>query len=88
MKLDKQVMANAFALATAILWTLCTLVVWLLPDFTWQVTEWWMHGMDITPMRSWNITLNNFLMGGLTLIASAWITGYIFGWSWKKLSGK
>lgn len=87
-KLDKQILANSFALATAILWVLCTLLVWLWPDFTWRVTEWWMHGMDLTAMGGWNLTLNNFLLGGLTLVASAWVTGYTFGWSWEITSRK
>jgi len=29
--------ANAFALATAVIWVLCSVVVWLFPAFSWQV---------------------------------------------------
>jgi uncharacterized membrane protein len=38
-------LANAFALAMAVLWVLCSAVIWLLPSFSWTVTGWWMHGM-------------------------------------------
>lgn len=86
MKLEKTVLANALALATAILWTLCTLFVVLLPDFSMTVVKWWMHGMDIAIMGSWSLDLANFLLGGLALVVSAWVSGYIFGWAWEKAS--
>lgn len=88
MKLDKIVLANASALATAILWTICSIFVWLLPNFAFTVSQWWMHGLDISIMGNWNLTLTNFIAGGITLIISAWVTGYVFGWAWKKTSGK
>ncbi|AKM79533.1 MAG: hypothetical protein UX85_C0010G0012 [Candidatus Beckwithbacteria bacterium GW2011_GWB1_47_15] len=88
MKLDKMVLANAFGLATAILWVVCSLMVALLPNFSWEVMRWWMHGMDVDAMGGWNLNLFNFLAGGLTLVITAWVTGYIFGWSWEKVSRK
>ena len=86
MKLDKSVLANAFALATAILWIICSLFIILLPDLSIIVSKWWVHGLDITVMGNWSLDLINFLLGGLTLIISAWVSGYIFGWSWEKAS--
>ena len=50
MKSNTTKLANAFALTMAILWVACSAVVWLLPGFASQVTEWWMHGMDISVM--------------------------------------
>jgi hypothetical protein len=86
MDLDKKVLANAFALATVVLWVICSAIVYLLPDFTLLITELWMHGMDMEVMGTWNLTFTNFIWGGLTLTVSAWITGYIFGWSWERVS--
>lgn len=88
MKTDKLVIANTLSLATAILWIICTITVLILPDFSLTVTKWWMHGLDISIMGSWALTLGNFLLGGVTLTGSAWITGYIFGWSWEVLNKK
>jgi len=87
MKLDKMVLANAFGLATAILWVVCSLMVALLPNFSWEVMRWWMHGMDLSVMGRWNLTISNFLLGGITAIASAWITGWILAWSWQTVGG-
>jgi anaerobic C4-dicarboxylate transporter len=76
-------LANALALATAILWALCSAVVWLLPEFSLQVTSWWMHGMDLSAMGNWDLTFSNFLLGGVTAVISAWIAGWVLGWSWQ-----
>ena len=86
MKLEKTVLANALALTTAILWILCALFVVLLPDLSMTVVKWWMHGMDPTALGAWSLDLANFILGGLTLVISAWVSGYIFGWAWEKVS--
>lgn len=86
MKLDKIVLANAFGLTTAILWVACSAVVWLLPRLSMTVIEWWMHGMDIAVIGNWNLTFSNFLLGGIVGIVSVWVTGWVLGWSWEKVS--
>jgi len=88
MKYEKMTLANAFALASVILWILCTLFVAILPDFSLSITKWWMHGMDISVMGSWNLDITNILFGGVALAASAWITGYVLGWSIEIVSKK
>jgi hypothetical protein len=84
MKLDKMVLANAFALTTAVLWVVCSAIVWVLPAFSLTVTRWWMHGLDISVMGNWNLTFTNFIVGGVTIVVSTWVTGWLFGWSWEK----
>lgn len=81
-------LANVFALAMAILWTLCSVFVWLLPDFSLQITSWWMHGMDLSAIGSWHLTVSNFLLGGITAVITSWVTGWVLGWSWQKVEGK
>lgn len=83
MKSNTTKLANALALATAILWVLCSAIIWLLPDFSWQVTTWWTHGMDLSAMGGWHLTFSNFLLGGVTAVISAWLTGWVLGWSWQ-----
>ena len=87
MKNNTMKLANAFALGMAVLWVLCSAVIWLLPSFSWTVTGRWMHGMDLSAMGGWNLTISNFLLGGITAIASAWITGWILAWSWQTVGG-
>lgn len=88
MKLDKIVLANTFALVSAILWVVCSAVVWVLPQLSLLVTRWLVHGLNISVLGSWNLNLSNFLLGGITLIASMWVTGWVFGWAWEKMSKK
>lgn len=88
MKLERTILANAFALATAILWVICSLIIAVLPGLSWTVSNWWAHGLLTGVRSSWSWTLPNFLLGGVTLTASAWVMGYVFGWSWEKMSKK
>lgn len=85
MKIDKIRLANSFALSMAVLWILCSIVVWLLPELTLQITTWWMHGMNLSNMGDWNLTLSNFFWGGIMTVISSWVTGWVLGWSWETL---
>lgn len=85
MKLNSNTFANAFALATAVLWVGCSILVVLFPEPARIVTEWWLHGMKMDP---YVIDFSNFLGGGVTLVASAWITGYVLGWSFEVVGRK
>jgi len=88
MKLDKMTLANAFALAIAIAWVVCSAFVLVLPDLSMTITSWWLHGLNLSPLGLFKLDLLNFLLGGITLTIAFWVTGYIFGWSWEKASGK
>lgn len=88
MKLEKITIANASALTTAILWVICSIIVAILPAFSFSVTQWWMHGMTFSSMGQWNLNPSNFVLGGISLIIVAWVSGYTFGWSWETVSKK
>lgn len=81
MKITKNGLAGAFAQTTAILWVLCTVFVALWPGFSLKVTKWWLHGMNIDALGKFHLGWGNFIWGGLTLILSAWVVGYVLGWS-------
>lgn len=88
MKLEKTALANAFALATAIAWVVCSAFVFILPDLSMTVTNWWVHGLSLSSLGSFKLDLTNFLLGGITLTIAFWGVGYVFGWSWEKTSKK
>lgn len=85
MKLDSIRLANAFALAMGVLWIICSVFVYVFPGFSYQILVAWMHGMTFSPMGAWDLTINNFIFGGVTAVTSAWISGLVFGWSMKKV---
>lgn len=88
MKLHKMVLANAFGLATAISWAVCSVFVLFFPDLSMIIMGWWLHGMTLSLLGPFKLDLNNFLLGGITLTFSFWVVGYILGWSWEKVSKK
>lgn len=88
MEFSRKMLANTFALSTAILWVACSIIVWLFPKFSLLITKWWVHGMEIDRFGGYQISLTNVLLGGVTLVISAWATGYVFGWVFEYLNKK
>ncbi len=84
MKLTKESLANGLGLATAIAWVVCSAFVAFFPEFALSITKWWMHGMAFP--GSWGLNLTNFILGGITMTISAWLFGYVLGWSLKYFS--
>jgi hypothetical protein len=83
----KMKIANASALAMAVIWLICSIGVWLLPDFSMKITNSWMHGMDVGGvMGMWSLTWSNFLVGGVSAVLASWLVGYIFAWALEKTS--
>ncbi|MEO8105295.1 MAG: DUF5676 family membrane protein [Candidatus Saccharibacteria bacterium] len=81
MKLTNINLANAIAVTTAVLWVVCSAFVAAFPVFSASVTKWWLHGMQLSAGGSFHLDVANFIGGGTTLIFSAWVAGYILGWS-------
>jgi len=88
MKINKIVLANAFAVTVAFVWTVCTFGIALFPELSLTIGQWWMHGLSMTKLGTWNVSMSDFIFGGLVLTIFAWITGYVFGWSLELFGGK
>lgn len=80
--------ANAFAVTMTFIWLVCTFGVALLPELSLTMNGWFMHGLNMRVMGMWNVTFDGFILGGVVLIAFAWISGYIFGASLEYFSRK
>lgn len=78
MKLNKLAFANALAATTAIIDVLCALAIALAPDLAMSVAQSWFHGLDLSRISSWNVTVGSFVLGLVTLTALAWGAGYSF----------
>lgn len=81
MKLSRINLANAVAIATGVLWVICSAFVAVLPVFSSRVTKWWLHGIELPSGGSLQLDVANFIRGGATLIFSLWVAGYVLGWS-------
>lgn len=86
--LNKFGIANVLAVTSGILWVICALFVVLLPELAYNITGWWLHGLDISPLGYWNITLGGLVMGGISLVLAGWVSGLVFGWAVELLNKK
>lgn len=80
MKLNSAKFALAATLTTAIIWVICSLLVFLLPQATIMASGDMIH-MDIQDMM-WSLTLSGFIKGlifwSLSVGLSAWIFAVIY----------
>ena len=80
MKLNSAKFALAATLTTAIIWIICSLLVFLLPQATIMASGDMIH-MDIQDMM-WSLTLSGFIKGlilwSLSVGLSAWIFAVIY----------
>ena len=78
MKHDPTSTANALAVTSAILYVFCRIAVSLFPNLSISIAQSWFHGLEISKISGWNLSLNSFIMGLITITGAAWLTGYIF----------
>jgi hypothetical protein len=80
MKFNSVKFALAATLTTAIIWVICSLLVFLLPQATIMASGDMIH-MDIQDMM-WSLTLSGFIKGlilwSLSVGLSAWIFAVIY----------
>lgn len=78
MKHEPIVTANATAVTVAIVYIVCRIAVALFPDLVMTVAQSWFHGLEISKVSGWNLSLGSFILGLITSTAGAWLLGYIF----------
>ena len=88
MKTGKMVLANAFALTIGIAYVVCRLLVSLFPELFMQITKSWFHLIDLTRISGAELSLNLFVLGLISSVVSAWLFGYLLGWSIEYFSKK
>lgn len=81
MKTDKTILANAFALTIGITYIVCRLLVGLFPDLFLQITRSWFHLIDLTRISGADLSLSLFVLGLVSSVITAWLFGYLLGWS-------
>ena len=88
MKIKKEVFANSFALTIGVTYVVCRILVGLFPSLSMQITRSWFHLIDLTKIRGMDLSLNLFLLGLISSVVSAWLFGYLLGWSIEYFSDK
>lgn len=78
MKHEPKATANALAVTVAILYVVCRIAVSLFPDLAMSVAQSWFHGLALSKISGWDLTLGSFVLGLLTSTGGAWLIGYVF----------
>jgi len=88
MKKNPTATAHAAAITTAVIYVVCALLVIIAPDFSINVAQAWFHGLDITKISAYNVTVGSFVWGLITSTAGMWIVGYIFAHLYNTFADK
>lgn len=89
MKTDKVVLGNAFALTSGVYYVGCYVLALVAPQFFMDVSASWFHMFDLTKFGQLTSTNPlNFVIGLVTLAVTAWVFGFILGWSIEFFSKK
>ncbi|OGY17388.1 MAG: hypothetical protein A2784_02820 [Candidatus Chisholmbacteria bacterium RIFCSPHIGHO2_01_FULL_48_12] len=83
MKHEPLVTANAIAVTVAALYVVCRIAVALFPDLAMTVAQSWFHGLELSKVSGWNLSLGSFILGLITSAAGGWLIGYVFANSYN-----
>ena len=83
MKHDVNATANAAAVVTGIIYLVCRVAVWLVPDISMTIAQSWFHNIDITTLPTPTSNSGAFILGLVTATVGAWLAGYAFAWTYN-----
>ncbi|HLE49690.1 MAG TPA: DUF5676 family membrane protein [Patescibacteria group bacterium] len=78
MKHDPKASANAVATTVAAIYIVCALSIVLFPNFVMGIAQSWFHGIDITRIQAFNVTVGSFFYGLITAVIGGWLVGWCF----------
>lgn len=84
MKFNPNILGLAFAAAFAVLWVICSLLVFGLPGYMMTMTGHMAHAnlYDL----GWTLTITGFLVGLVGWVVTAWATGWLIGFFYNKFA--
>lgn len=78
MKHEPIATANAISATAAIIYVVCRIAVAIFPDLTIAIAQSWFHGLELSSVSGWNLSLGSFILGLVTSAGGAWLVGYLF----------
>lgn len=88
MKHEPKATANAMAVTVGVIYIVCVVSVVLLPGLAMTVAQSWFHGLDLSKISAFNVTLGSFILGLITSTAGSWLIGYIFASAYNYFAKK
>ena len=84
MNLDSKSLAMSFGIVTAALWTICSVLVALMPELTTTIMAHMLHG-DAAEI-SWTMTWTGIFIGLVSWTLSAAAAGWLIGWFYNRFA--
>ena len=78
MKHDPVTTANALATTVAVIYVACRVLIGLFPDLSFTIAQSWFHGIQLTKLGTWDLTLPSFFLGLITATIGTWLIGWCF----------
>ena len=82
------VTGHAAGATTALVYTICRLLVGLFPEWMFSLGQSWFHGIELQKISNWNLTTENFITGLVSATVSAWLIGFLFAKFYNMFLGK
>lgn len=71
-------LANAVAAIFVVVYTLCGIVSYILPDLYWGVLNSWMHGVNLEVAKATApMSIGTFIFGVVTFTVYVWIVSFL-----------
>ena len=78
MKHEPNATANVAAVTVAVVYIVCRVAIVLFPDLVMTIAQAWFHGLELSKVSGWNLSLGSFILGLVTSSGGAWLVGYLF----------
>lgn len=88
MKHEPKATANALALVGGAWYLLCVFWVAVSRGSYMGVMGTWFHGVDYNTLPSTTLTLSSVLVGFLSFVVFAWVSGYFFAIAYNNFARK
>ncbi len=86
MKLDTKAVGFASASVAGILYILCALLFWFVPDSAIRLFNYFVHGIDLTAIARFNISFKQNIIGLLLTLAFSFLFGALFAVVYNKFA--
>lgn len=77
-KLDNKVVGLALATTSVILYIICAVLYWVIPETLVNYANYLFHGIDITLITNKSMTFGNTIIGLILIFISSYLIGALF----------
>lgn len=80
--------ANAAAATIGVIYLVCALSIFLVPNLAFTIARSWFHGVTLSEFSRTNFTLVSFVTGLVSSTLGGWLLGYIYAYFYNQFAKK